>query len=598
MDSKELRQKFLEFFKERGHRIIPSSSLVPENDLSVLFTAAGMQQFKPYYSEIKNPFVDIHQGLDKPLGIKNVVSCQKCFRTTDINSVGDHSHLTFFEMLGNFSFGDYFKKETINYAWELLTKEFHISQERIKTTVFKGDNQVPFDKESFDILLSLGVPKEAISRGAREDNFWGPTGNEGPCGPTVEFYVDDLELWNLVFNEYYMDEKKNLLPLKTKGVDTGMGLERLALVTQFPKDKTKTIFDTDLFSNLMVFLDSSSKSNLPEEKSLRIIADHLKGIVFLSSEGIEPSNLGRGYILRRLIRRVVRHSRVINLKDDWLKEALNILIKKYYKIYPELGENKENIVLTIEKEIEKFQKTIRLGLKEWEKLVSSLLKKSSKEISGQEAFRLYESYGFPFELIEEMAKEKGLSVLKENFEKEFAAHQEISRAGKEKKFGGHGLKNNQNDNETVKKITRLHTAAHLLLKAIREVLGGEIRQMGSDINKERLRLDFSFNRKLEKEELIKIEDLVNEKIKENLIVSSYETSFEEALKEGILPIAKNQYPEKITIYEIKSSKETTPWSREICAGPHIKETKEIGKFFIIKEESVSQGVRRIKAGII
>lgn len=596
MNSKELRQKFLKFFEERGHKIVPSSSLIPENDPSVLFTTAGMQQFKLYYTGKLNPFSDKHFALGEPLNTYNVASCQKCLRTTDIDSVGDESHLTFFEMLGNFSFGGYFKEEALKYGLEFIIKVLNVPLSRVKTTVFGGDKEVPFDEESYKVLLKLGIPKDKIIKGTRNDNFWGPTGEEGPCGPTAEIYVDDIEIWNLVFNEYYMHPDKSLEPLKTKGVDTGMGLERLALVIQYPRNGNKeirsTVFDTDLFNDLMKYLREQS-CRQEDERNQRIIADHLRASVFLAAAGVEPSNLERGYILRRLIRRFVCRSQIIGLKEGWLGNAIAIVINKYKDFYTELNDQ-NRIQKTIKIEIEKFRKSLQRGLKEWQKLLSDVSKQKGKIISGEKAFHLYESYGFPLELIQELAEEKGLVVDKKTFQKEFERHQKVSRAGQEKKFGGHGIEKLKIEREKIE-VIKLHTATHLLLQALRDILGSNITQRGSDINTERLRLDFTFDRKLTPEELKKIEDLVNQKIKENRVVTHYDTSYEKAISQGALGSFKERYPKKITVYEIKKENTGEVWSKEICAGPHVQRTKEIGKFKISKQEAVAYKVRRIKA---
>jgi len=596
MLSEELREKFLDFFKKREHKIVPSSSLIPENDSSVLFTTAGMQQFKFYYTNVLDPFKDIHYTLGEPLNSLNTATCQKCFRTSDIESIGDERHLTFFEMLGNFSFGGYFKEKAIQLAYEFLKEELKIEEERMKISVFGGDKEIERDTESIKAWEKFGfsLNKGNLYLSDRENNFWGPTGAEGPCGPTTEIYVDGIEIWNLVFNEFYMHQDKKLEPLKTKGVDTGMGLERLALVMQFPLKKDKTIFETDLFKDLKEELEKSIK--IKEEKFLRIILDHFRAIAFLTSAGVVPSNLERGYILRRLIRRIIRIALKINLDELWYKKALEIISLKYGNFYPEV-KNTEKIYEVFLSEKEKFEKTLEKGLKEWQKILIEARKNNKKVIEGKTAFYLYESYGFPIEILEEMANEEMLEVDKKGFEESFLKHQEISRKGQEKKFGGHGLKTGFINNEESFKIVKSHTATHLLLKALREVLSSEIIQQGSDINPERLRLDFNFERKLTPEEIKKIEDLVNQKIEEGLEVEFYETTYNEAIKNGALGVFKERYPEKVRVYEIKNKITGEVFSKEICAGPHVKNTKEIGKFKIIKEESVAKGIRRIRAVI-
>jgi len=560
MNSNELRKKFLEFFEKRGHKIVPSSSLIP-TDPSVLFTTAGMQQFKPYYLGEKSPYG------------KNVASCQKCFRTSDIDEVGDERHLTFFEMLGNFSFGGYFKKEAINFAFDFLFKELKLPLKRAIFTIFGGDEKIPEDKESFEIWREIGIGKEKIKKGDRKDNFWGPTGLEGPCGPTTEIHIDGIEVWNLVFNEYYQDREGKLTPLKQKGVDTGMGLERLAMIVQ----KKSSVFETDLFLPIFKALNLNEK-----EREARIIVDHLKGASFLISEGILPSNVERGYVLRRLLRRVILYSKILNLKKDEIFLAISQIAKIYQSVYPEIFSKKEEIQTVIENESEKFEKTLKEGLKILEKEIKKLKEKNEKYLPSKLVFDLYQSFGFPFELVKEIAQKEEILVSEEEFKKEFQKHQEISRKGAEKKFGGIGLTPSY---EAVK----LHTATHLLHAALRKILGEKVKQMGSDITPERLRFDFSFERKLTEDELKKVEDLVNQKIKEGLEVKREEMSLKEALESGALAFFKEKYPERVSVYSIGD------FSKEICAGPHVKNTSELGKFKIVKEESAGAGIRRIRA---
>lgn len=581
MSSRETREKFLDFFEKRGHKIVPSSSLIP-NDPSVLFTSAGMQQFKAYYL-----------GEPCPYG-KNVASCQKCFRTSDIEEVGDERHLTFFEMLGNFSFGGYFKREAINFAFEFLTKECSLSSEKIWITVFKGDKNLPPDKESPKIWQELGIKKERIFGFSRKDNFWGPTGKEGPCGPTTEIHYqlrDEpcekgkkclpncecgrfIEIWNLVFNEYYQKENGELEILKQKGIDTGMGLERLIMVME----KKENVFETELFSPIMKEIEKMTVK-VNNKRAKRIIADHVKGMTFLISEGVLPSNIERGYVLRRLIRRAIRYGRILGLDKNFLFPLSKKVIEIYQDVYPELKSKETEIVTIIQGEEEKFEKTLKSGLKEFERLAKK------GKISGIEAFHLFDTFGFPLELTLELAKEKKIEVDVEGFKIAFEKHREISRIGAEKKFGGIGK-------EATFEATKLHTATHLLHSALRKILGERVRQMGSDINSERLRFDFSFPRKLTPEELKKVEDLVNEKIKENLPVIKEEMSLKEALNSGALAFFKEKYPERVTVYTIGD------FSKEICAGPHVENTGILGKFKIIKEESVGAGIRRIKAVLL
>jgi len=539
MDSKKLRQEFLNFFEKRGHKIVASSSLLP-TDPSVLFTTAGMQQFKEYFLGKKSPYGN------------RVASCQKCFRTSDIEEVGDSSHLTFFEMLGNFSFGDYFKEEAIK-----LAKEF-IDSIKVKidyVTVFAGDKDVPKDEESIKVWEKLGfsVKKGNLKLAGREDNFWGPTGEEGPCGPTTEIYTQGVEIWNLVFNEYYQDKNKNLTLLKQKGVDTGMGLERLVMVSQ----EKSNIFETDLFAPLV--------NSIPgrDEKAKRIIADHIKSAIFLILEGILPSNVEQGYVLRRVLRRVIRYGKSMDL-ISLAQKAIGI----YEDVYPELKSKEAEILSVIEKEKEKFAKTLEEGLKQFEK--------------GADAFELYATYGFPVELTMELAKEKGIKIDIEDFNKKFKAHQEISRAGAEKKFKG-GLA------DAGAQTVKYHTATHLLLAALREVLGEEIYQKGSNITAERLRFDFNYPQKMTADQIKEVENMVNQKIKEDVLVKMKEMLKSEALKIAKVSFDPEKYGETVKVYQIGD------FSIELCGGPHVKRTSELGAFKIAKEESSGAGIRRIRA---
>ena len=548
MNSAELRKKFLTFFEKKEHKIVPSSSLIP-TDPSVLFTTAGMQQFKPYYLGEKSPYGP------------NVTTCQKCFRTSDIETVGDESHLTFLEMLGNFSFGGYFKEEAIKLAYDFLFNELNLSLGDAIFTVFQGDKDIPEDKECIKIWKSLGVDENKIKKGNREDNFWGPTGEEGPCGPTTEIHIKSIEVWNLVFNEYYQNKNGKLSSLKQKGVDTGMGLERLAMIVQ----EKPSVFETDLFKPIVEEIEKKSPINYKlKAKSYRIIADHIKSSVFLISEGILPSNVERGYVLRRVLRRAIRYGKLLNLPRNFLIPLAQKAIETYKDIYPEIKSQEADILTIIQQEEEKFGKTLEAGLRQFKK--------------GLDPFELYTTYGFPLELTMELAKEEGIQIDVEEFEKKFKKHQEISRAGAESKFGGGGAFS-----------PKLHTATHLLHAALRKALGEHVKQMGSDINPQRLRFDFSHPRKMTEEEIKKVEDLVNQKIKEDLEVKREEMKYEDALKSGALAFFKEKYPERVMVYTIGD------FSKEICAGPHVKRTSELGFFKIIKEESSGAGVRRIRA---
>jgi len=561
MNSFQLRQEFLKFFEKKGHKIVPSGSLIP-SDPSVLFTTAGMQQFKPYYLGEKSPFGP------------NVVSCQKCVRTSDIEEVGDKNHLTFLEMLGNFSFGGYFKEEAIKLAYEFLFKKLKMPLEKAFFTVFEGDKNVPEDKESISIWKKLGIKDESIKKFGRKDNFWGPTGEEGPCGPNTEIHFYDAngetEVWNLVFNEYFQDKNGKLTPLKQKGVDTGMGLERLAMIHQ----GKNSAFETDLFEPIIKEINHLS-GEIPD-KEKRIIADHIKSSVFLISEDIFPSNVERGYILRRVLRRIVTYGKRFNLPNNFLINLVKKVVEIYKDVYPEIKSKETDILTIIQNEVEKFEEALDIGL-------NGIIKVVSKgDVSGEEAFRLYQSHGFPLELIEEEAKKRGRKVDKEGFYAAQKKHQEISRAGAEKKFGGVGENANYES-------AKLHTATHLLHNALRKVLGDHVKQMGSDITSQRLRFDFSHPQKIAEEEIKKVEDMVNEKIKEDLEVKKEEMNYEKAIKSGSLAFFKEKYPEKVSVYSIGD------FSKEICAGPHIKKTSELGNFKIVKEESSSAGVRRIRA---
>lgn len=579
-----IREKFIKFFEERGHKLVPSSSLLP-TDPSVLFTTAGMQQFKPYYTGGADPIKDF--------GSPNTVSIQKCLRTSDIERVGDGSHLTFLEMLGNFSFGGYFKEKAINWAHEFITKELRLAIDYV--SVFGGEGEISPDEESEKIWKSID-PDIIVKRAGRADNFWGPTGSEGPCGPTTEIYIKGVEVWNIVFNEFFSDKNGALLPLAKKGIDTGMGLERLAMAVQ----KKTSAFETDLFAPLIEEVRGKDLYDYEQnEVSERIIADHLRAGIFLIADSVIPSNVEQGYILRRLLRRAIRHAKLLNQPEDIYERVLHVLAHDIYgEIYPGLKSKQKKILEIILAEKNKFAKTLDRGLRELGKLVEGMISKGEKIISGKNAFDLYTTFGFPLELIEELAKEKGLTVDVLGFEKEIGEHKAKSRAGAEKKFGGHGLVLDTGElkaggEEELAKATRLHTATHLLHAALRKVLDDNVRQAGSDITSEWLRFDFAFPRKVTAEEIRKIEGLVNSAVSEDLVVNMKEMPYQEAIQSGALAFFKQKYPKVVKVYTIGNEKE--PFSREICGGPHVSHTGEIGKFKIIKEESVSAGTRRIRA---
>lgn len=561
LSSSNIRQKFLAYFEKNGHAVVPSSSLIP-TDPSVLLTTAGMQQFKKYYVGEADPVKDF--------GSKNTTSVQKSFRTSDIDEVGDETHLTFFEMLGNFSFGGYFKEEAIKYGYEFITQELGLEIDYV--TVFEGDSEVPKDEESEKIWRSLG--QENIRYAGRADNFWGPTGAEGPCGPTTEIYIGGVEIWNIVFNEYYMHADKSLEPLKQKGVDTGMGLERLTMAVQ----GVKNIFETDLFTPILGKVEENTP--LLEWGSKRIIADHVRAAVFLLADGVTPSNTDRGYILRRLLRRATHPTKS-------QAPVAQVVIENYQDFYQELKNEKSNILNEIEKEENKFRKTLYAGMKQLKK--------------GVDPFTLHTTYGFPFDLTKDIAKKNNIEVNEKDFEEKFQKHQETSRAGMEKKFGGHGLILNTGElkagnEEELGKVLRLHTATHLLQRALREVLGPEVKQAGSDITPERTRFDFAFPRKLTPEEIKSVEDLVNQKIKEDLPVSFKEMPKSDAEKTGALYFFKEKYPDVVKVYFVGKDIDSA-WSKEFCGGPHVDHTGIIGHFKIAKEEAIGAGTRRIR-GIV
>ena len=563
MESDEIRKRFIKFFKGYDHKLIESASLKTD-DPSVLLTVAGMQQFKDYYTGEKNA--------EKNFKSKKIITIQPCFRTVDIDKVGDEDHLTFFEMLGNFSFDDYFKENAIKMAYEFVKDEMGIDKVRMFVTVFEGEKGILRDVESENIWKRLGIM--GIKMGKGEDNFWGPTGDEGPCGPTTEIYVDGREVWNIVFNEYFKDKNGKFHPLDKMGVDTGMGLERLAMVMQGKKN----VFETDLFKPIIDKIRELKVVNVENEKAYRIIADHIRGSVFLIKDGIRPSNVEDGYILRRVLRRAIRYGKLLLLKGNYLQELTDVVVKIYGRYYPELNKKKNEIVNVMNEEYKKFEVSLDKGLKEFNKRIFD------KKISGKEAFLLYQSYGFPLELTKDLAEEKKLKVDEDGFYKEFETHQEASRKGAG--VFKSGLKDHSDN------TVRLHTASHLLLQALNDILGGDIYQKGSNITSERLRFDFNFPRKMTDDEIQQVEDIVNSKIKEKLNVKMEEMPYEEAEKRGFRGAFEAKYPQVVSCYSIGN------YSREICTGPHVFNTKELGYFKVIKEESSSGGVRRIRAVLV
>lgn len=567
MKSGIIRQKFLQYFVGHGHKIMPASSLVPENDPSVLFTTAGMQQFKDYYL------------FPEKIKYKKITTIQPCFRTSDIEEVGDANHLTLLEMLGNFSFGDYFKFDAIKWAYEFITSELKIPLDRIHVTVFRGDKYVKLDDESIKIWRDLGMPDTKIKMGTREDNFWGPTGDAGPCGPTTEIYVDGCEIWNIVFNEYYQDKNGKLARLAKPGVDTGAGLERITAVMQ----KVKSVYQTDLFSP--VFENVQKMSQKKNQKSLRIVTEHARAIVFLLSAGIMPSNKEQGYVTRRLIRRLITHSHLLSIKDNSNQIFVEQFIKMMGDSYPALKDNRARILENFVAEENKFLKTLKLGLKHFNKI------SANKKISGHDAFMLYDSFGFPLELTEELAGQKKLKVDKNGFLDELNQQKDRSRTAAKGFYKG-GLAGMDKDE------IKYHTATHLLHAALRKVLGHHVSQKGSNINPERLRFDFSHPDKLTPRQIKEVEDLVNEQIKKSLPVKMEEMSLTDAKAKGALAFFTTKYGDKVKVYSIcPSTSSGRPFSVEVCGGPHVANTCELGVLKIVSEKSSSSGVRRIKAVI-
>lgn len=598
MQSNELRKLFLDFFIERGHKVVPSSSLLP-TDPSVLFTTAGMQQFSLYLSGKKDPIKDFNS--------RHIATCQKCFRTGDIEEIGDDTHHTFFEMLGNWSIGQdetgYFKEGAIKYALEFLVDTLKLDKSRIHVTVFQGEGNISKDEEAINLWLKYGIPMERIKLCSKKDNFWGPVSATGPCGPCSEIHYDRgeelgcgrpdcgpncdhckrvVEIWNLVFMQYFKNEAGEYELLSQTNIDTGIGFERLLSLL----NQTSASYETDLFAGVIAKLEElSGKKYLENKKAFRIISDHIRSSVFVVSDGVEPSNLGQGYILRRLLRRVVRYGKTLGLSSQFYIPLIDLVIDKYKDIYPNILDRKEEIIEVIKKEEEKFEATLEKGLSVIEKMLLT-----KKELTGEEVFDLYQSYGFPLELTQEIALEKGISINVDEFNSALEKHQSISRAGAEKKFGGVGK-------DAGEEGAKLHTATHLLHSALRKVLGEHVQQMGSDINAERLRFDFKHTQKMTPEEIKQVEDLVNLKIKEDLEVKKEEMDLDKALNSGAIAFFKEKYPDKVNVWTMFSPQNGEVFSKEICAGPHVEKTSQLVSFKIIKEESSSAGVRRIKATV-
>ena len=576
-----IKDLYIDFFVSKGHKQIPSAPVVPENDPSVLFNTAGMQPLIPYL-----------MGQTHPYGTR-LCDYQKCIRTNDLDNIGDTYHHTFFEMLGNWSLGDYFKDEAIEWSFEFLTKVLNIPVERLAVTVYAGSDNIPFDEVSYNKWLSLGIKKERIAKTV-DDNFW-IAGEAGPCGPDSEMFfwrsndpipevfdTEDerwVEIWNDVFMQYNKAADGTITELPKKNVDTGMGVERVTAILEGVNDN----YESSIWKDVIELI--SKISNLPykgNEQSMRIIADHLRTSVFISADyaGVKPSNVGQGYILRRLIRRAIRHAKKlgIDISSNWEQEIAKLIISKYEKYYSELKDNKNTVLEVLKNEKEKFNRTLEKGLREFEKVT-----KDNKDIDATTAFRLYDTYGFPIELTVELAHERNINVDEEGFKDKFKAHQELSRTASAGQFKG-GLSGN-NEIET-----KYHTATHLLNAALKVVVNKDVHQKGSNITDERMRFDFSCDHKLTDEEKQKTEDLVNEWIKEGLPVTVEEMSKEDAVKSGAECMFIEKYPDIVTVYTIGDN-----ISKELCGGPHVKNTNELGHFKIVKEEASSSGVRRIKA---
>ena len=573
-----LKDLYINYFVSKGHKQIPSAPVVPENDPSVLFNTAGMQPLIPYL-----------MGQPHPYGTR-LVDYQKCVRTNDLDAIGDTTHHTFFEMLGNWSLGDYFKNESISYSFEFLTKVLNIPIERLAVTVYAGDKNIPFDEVSHNKWLSLGIPEKRIARTV-EDNFW-IAGTTGPCGPDTEIFYfrsndeipevfdpeDDrwVEIWNNVFMEFYKDENGNVTELPKKNVDTGMGYERATAVLEGVLDNYTSSVWKDVID---LISDIAKKPYIGNEESMRIIADHIRTAVFISADpaSIKPSNTDQGYILRRLIRRAIRHAKKleIDISSDWEQKIAKLIINKYQKYYSELTENESVVLEVLKNEKEKFNRTLEKGLREFNKV-------SNKDIDAETAFHLYDTYGFPIELTEELARDAKIKIDTLGFKERFKKHQELSRTASAGKFKG-GLAGNSEIE------TKYHTATHLLNAALKVVVDKNVHQKGSNITDERMRFDFSCDHKLTDEEKQKTEDLVNKWIKEGLDVTVKEMSKSDAINSGAECMFIEKYPDIVTVYSIGNV------SKELCGGPHVKNTSELGHFKITKEEASSAGVRRIKA---
>jgi alanyl-tRNA synthetase len=592
MTADELRQLYFEFFVGKGHTVIQGASLIPQEDSTILYTPAGMQPLVPYLLGEKHPSGN------------RLVDVQKCIRTGDIEEVGDSSHLTFFEMLGNWSLGDYFKREAITWSYEFLTSRqwLGFGPEQLHVTVFAGDDRVPPDEEAAAIWEQIGIPPDRIYFLGMNDNWWGPTGVTGPCGPDTEMFIDTggqpcspecrpgcgcgkyFEIWNDVFMEYRRTSDGTYVPLDQRNVDTGMGVARTVAMM----NGCSSIYDIPQFQPLFGFLKKlsgvGSKPDADTLRSLRIVSDHIRTATHIlgDDQGIPPSNLDRGYVLRRLIRLAVRHARKLGIDEQFTDRLAEIVIDVESPVHEELARNRRFIIDELTQEESRFEKTLQAGLREFEKLLPNLMKNPAKTIPGRIAFRLYDTFGFPVEFTAELASENGLTVEMEGYRKAFSKHRELSRRGGDQKFSG-GLADNS------EMVTRLHTATHLLHQALRNVLGDHVEQKGSNITEKRLRFDFSHSEKLSDEEIAEVEKMVNDIIDADLVVEFEETPLEEALEAGAIGLFRSKYGDRVKVYRIGD------YSLEICGGPHVSRTGELGRFRIVKEMSSSSGVRRIRA---
>ncbi len=590
MKADELREMYLAFFRSKGHAVISGASLIPENDPTVLFTTAGMHPLVPYLL-----------GEPHPAGTR-LCNVQRCIRTGDIDAVGDVSHLTFFEMLGNWSLGDYFKEEAITWSYEFLTSKQYLgfSPDRLHVTVFEGREGVPRDTESAAIWRKLGIPEARIYALPEADNWWGPAGKTGPCGPDTEMFIDTrpgegagrpgdpggrfFEIWNDVFMQYEKTDAGLYVPLRQHNVDTGMGVERTVTMLQ----GRASVYETELFAPILAAIADGASRAMAESdetrRAYRVIADHARSAVFILGDerGVVPGNLGQGYVLRRLIRRAVRYARAVGLQTGFFRALAESVVANYRQVYPQLAERHAHIVAELVAEEEKFEKTLDRGTAELAKVLERMQAHGQKVLSGRVAFRLYDTCGFPLEFTEEICAEQGVTVNREEFDQAFDKHRDVSRQGADQVFKG-GLADNS------EATTRLHTATHLLHKSLRTVLGDHVKQKGSNITPERLRFDFSHPDKMTPEQIREVEDLVNRAIANRLPVSMAVMSLEEAREQNAMALFDGKYGEQVKVYRMGD------FSLEVCGGPHVGNTAELGRFRIVKEESSSAGVRRIRA---